>query len=373
MNRNLGKESRLAGAQHDVVVVRQHDRFRGAGACDRVQELLCGRVHRLAAVDDAGRAHALEEPAVALAGYDRHDGRPPIVGSVMREPLLALSRLQLHVRDLDALDRADGGACPERGPGIVRVDVRLQRRLVADHEQRIPEGREVALQILSFEPLALDDEARAVAVARSRQVHGVRRQLRRRCGLGERLTREACGDPAHDLDEARGSRVDDARRPQLLELPLRPCDSLVSVGDECGEQLRGGIVAAALGLVGQLADDREDRPLDRLAHRGVGGVRCSSERRRNRTVGLVALHGASDDLRQDHARVPPRSEQRGAHHVVVARLERLAHCAHGEQHVRAGVAVGDGIDVEVVDARAAAFERAFRRTHELELVHARVI
>ena len=155
------------------------------------------------------------------------------------EPFLALRRLQLHVRDLDALDGAEGSACPECGSGIVRVDVRLERRVVADHEQRVSERRQVAFQIRAFEPLAFDDEARAVAVARSRQVHGVRRQGRRRCGLGERLAREVRGDPAHDLDEARGSGVDDARVPQLLELLLRPGDSLVAVGDEGGEELPG--------------------------------------------------------------------------------------------------------------------------------------
>ena len=51
---------------------------------------------------------------------------------------------------------------------------------------------------------------------------------------------------------------------------------------------------------------------------------------------------------------------------VFARLERLADGAHGEQHVRPGVAVGHGIDVEVVDARAVAFERALGRADELE-------
>ena len=124
-----------------------------------------------------------------------------------------------------------------------------------------------------------------------------------------------------------------------------------------------------LGLLGQGAAHGEDRPLDGLAHRGVRRIGASPERSRDRAVLGVALDGAAHDLRQDHARVATRTEQRGMRDVVLAGLERLADGAHGQEHVRPRVAVRDRVDVEVVEACAVALEGSLGRAHELELVH----
>jgi hypothetical protein len=69
----------------------------------------------------------------------------------VREALLALGRLQVHVRDLDPLDDPERGAGSQRGSGVVGVDVRLQRASVADDEQRVAERRELALEALAVE------------------------------------------------------------------------------------------------------------------------------------------------------------------------------------------------------------------------------
>src|SRR5262249_53922313 len=77
----------------------------------------------------------------------------------------------------------------------------------------------------------------------------------------------------------------------------------------------------------------------------------------------------SHDLAEDHARVAPRSHQGGpgqcvdelgapdlVDHLPVEAIELLAHRAQRERHVVAGVAVGDGEDVEVVDLLAPLLE-----------------
>ena len=74
--------------------------------------------------------------------------------------------LRVHVRDLDAADRAARGAERERAARIVGVDVHLQRRAVADDEQRVAELLELGFELVGVEALALDDEHGAVAVAR---------------------------------------------------------------------------------------------------------------------------------------------------------------------------------------------------------------
>ena len=80
----------------------------------------------------------------------------------------------------------------------------------------------------------------------------------------------------------------------------------------------------------------------------------------------------ADDLGQDHARVAARAHQRGPSDLVgealavgvVELLEGLLHRAHGQRQIRAGVPVGNRIDVEVVDPAAARLQSGDRRTGE---------
>ncbi len=91
----------------------------------------------------------------------------------------------MHVRDLDALDRADGRAERKRGARIVGVDVHLERRLVADDDERVAELLELGLELVAVERVPLDHEDGAVAVARRLEVDRVvTRRLARDLGRG---------------------------------------------------------------------------------------------------------------------------------------------------------------------------------------------
>ena len=141
--------------------------------------------------------------------------------------------------------------------------------------------------------------------------------------------------------------------------------------------------------VGHLAEDRQHRPLGGLADRGVGGVGGAGEGRRhqNRVDQLTGaagelLGGAADDLAEDHAGVPPGPHQRsprerldelGAPDLVdllaVEPVQLLHHRPHRHRHVVAGIAVGDGEDVEVVDLFAALLEIGVSRGHDPTEAH----
>ena len=137
-----------------------------------------------------------------------------------------------------------------------------------------------------------------------------------------------------------------------------------------------------------LAHDGEDRALGRVAHRGVGAVGGACQRRADqRRVDQLArpaeqlLGGAADQLREDHAAVAARAQQRRARdrlddlvapdlvdRAVAAGGEAVElgeHRLHRQDHVVAGVAVGDGEDVEVVDLLAARLQMGERPGDEV--------
>ncbi len=132
---------------------------------------------------------------------------------------------------------------------------------------------------------------------------------------------------------------------------------------------------------GHLAHHGEDRALGRIAHRAVGlvggaGQRGADQHRIDqlaRTAGQL-LGRAADQLGEDHAGVAARAEQRRAGDRgddlvatdVVDRallggageaIELLQHGPQRQHHVVAGVAVGDGEHVQVVDLLPARLER----------------
>ena len=173
--------------------------------------------------------------------------------------------------------------------------------------------------------LALDDEDGAVAVARELLVDRVgARPLELGRRLGHRLAGDRGGDAAHELEQPRPARVDDARLAQHVELLRRPRDRLLAATDELDEQVaeRRAAGRALLGLLGELADHRQHRPLDRPPHRAVGGVGGAPERpggeRRVDPVRRAGEHvgRAADDLGEDHARVAARAHQRAAGDVA---------------------------------------------------------
>ncbi len=153
---------------------------------------------------------------------------------------------------------------------------------------------------------------------------------------------------------------------------MRPRERGLSVREHGAQQLVhvGLRRRQSLGLLRHLADDGEDRALDRLANAPVRGIARRPQRLGDdaRIDGLRLsehLGRAADDLREDDPRVAARPHERRARDGVRERRPRRIGCvgqrlherAHRERHVRARVAVGHGIDVEVVDARAARVER----------------
>ena len=295
----------------------------------------------------------------------------------------------MHVRDLDAIDRPCRDPERERPSGVVGVDVHLQRIAVSDDEQRVAELVELRLERARLELVALDEEDGAVAVARVLLVdrldgdvlggHGRRR--------GQRLAADGRRDPPHDLDEPGAPRIHDSRLAQHVEQLRRTRQRVLAAGEDLREEIRHGRQPRRLSLLRHLPDHGQHRPLDRPAHRPVGSVRRAPKRARD--CGHVdvlrraeRLGGTADDLREDDTRVPARSHQRGARQLPgerravggLERVELLDHRAGRQRQVRAGVAIWDRIDVEVVDVLPARFQRrqraAGQRAQLVELGHA---
>ena len=99
----------------------------------------------------------------------------------------------------------------------------------------------------------------------------------------------------------------------------------------------------------------------------------ASKRRAHALVLAEHLDEAADDLGEDDAGVPASAHQRRARDVLGDRLavlgrgglESLDDRPQGEHEVRAGVAVGDGVDVQVVDPPAVRLEILQRATREV--------
>ena len=131
--------------------------------------------------------------------------------------------------------------------------------------------------------------------------------------------------------------------------------------------------------IGRFADDRQDRPLDRLGDGAVGGLRALRQ-----GVGEVEavepalatepLGHAAEDLAGDDARVAAGAHQRPEADGGGDPLGRLTGRAlgllerglDGREHVRAGVAVRDRIDVERVDLVDVRLEVRDRRAEGAE-------
>ena len=101
-----------------------------------------------------------EEALEALAGGDRKDPGPAVL-----QAGVTFGDLLAHIADVevghlaDPLEQADGGL------GLVGVDVDLESRLVADHQDRVAERLEAGQVLARGKALPGDDEVGAVAKA----------------------------------------------------------------------------------------------------------------------------------------------------------------------------------------------------------------
>ena len=175
--------------------------------------------------------------------------------------------------------------------------------------------------------------------------------------IGERLAGQRRGDAANDLQQARAAGVDDPGLLEDGELVGRSRQRVLAALDQLLQQRRGLEirVAGVLGLLGELTDHRQHRPLHRTPHGAVGGVARGAEgaadRGRVEQPGLAqGLGGAAQDLGEDDARVAAGAHQRRPrellreHGAVGGRrgLEHVHDRARGLRQVRAGVAVRTG-------------------------------
>ncbi len=297
----------------------------------------------------------------------------------------------MHVRDLDALDRAERRRERQRGSRLVRVDMDLERRPVADDEQGVTELLELRLERVGIELVALDDEDRAVAEGRELLVDRVDpRFVGILCGhLRHGLAGEGRRDAAHDLEQAGAAGIDDTRLAEHGQLLGRAGERLLAARDEHAEELenRQAGVGRVLPLLGELPDHGQHRSLDGSAHSAIGGIARAAEGaadpgRIDRSRLAQHLCGTADDLGEDHPRVSPRAHQRGARQLLRhgravgcgRGFQRLDDRLRGEGQVGSRVAVRDGIDVQVVDPAAVRLERRQRPARQLpgalQLCHA---
>jgi hypothetical protein len=209
-------------------------------------------------------------------------------------------------------------------------------------------------------------------------VHCRNAQLFLERSLRDRFARERGGDAAHDLQQPSASSVDDARVSQDVEQLGRSLDRVGPTKHDGRQQLARTTGDVRLRLLCHFADNREHRPFDRLCHSAVRGVAGPTERprqrRRVKPLGLGDdLGEAAQDLREDDAGVPAGAHQRCARQFVRERreivrgrrVELFDRRSDGQGEIRARVAVGDRVDVEVVDAPAVAFEREQRAARKL--------
>ena len=129
----------------------------------------------------------------------------------------------------------------------------------------------------------------------------------------------------------------------------------------------------------RFADDREDRPLDGLGDRPVGGSGALRQ-----SVGQVqaiepplpaqAVGHAPEDLARDDAGVAAGAHQRpeadrggdAVGRLTRDRLRLVQGGLHGRVHVRSGVTVGHGVDVQAVDLVDVRLEIGDRRAECVE-------
>ncbi len=311
----------------------------------------------------------------------------------------ALGHLLAHVGDVEVRHLASPLEERHRRLGLVGVDMDLERRLVADDEDRVAQLLQPREELARGEAAAGDDEVGAVAEAavlvvgtaeprapRSGTPPAAPSSPRSAATTPARISTRPC-PPASTTPDSRstsscsGVRAT-ARSPSAIarsstSASIASCSaSPTSRPSRCLSASRWA--SWRVDRVRHLAENGQHRALGRLAHRLVGGVGGAGEGggdedRVDQLAGAAGqlLGGAADDLAEDHAGVAAGAHQRRPgqrlHQLRAADLvdleaveavELLHHGAHRHRHVVAGVAVGDREDVEVVDLLASRLQEA---------------
>ena len=222
---------------------------------------------------------------------------------------------------------------------------------------------------------AVSEEDRLGRAVEHRRADLFRRD--RRQGPPRRVAHVA-DDSLQQIHETLGAGVHDARLLEGLHLLRRvlerPLGFLQRVREDHGEVR--DVPRADRHVLRPVANDRQDRALDRPRDGAVGGLRGGQDgfaevaRRHPRAV-REALVETAEELRQDRAGVAPRPaeslvRERRAHPPDVALLEPGdpgGHLLQRAGEVGAGVAVRDGKDVDLVERLGALPHEVRARDH----------
>ena len=282
--------------------------------------------------------------------------------------------LVAHVFDLHGLERAVGQRLGQHLAGHVRVHVHLDDLVVVDHDDTVAEIlQERAQELRALAVLARDDKLRAVA---ERDLAGVELGEVRalfRCLRGSRSGGGHGGGGAalqiaehgvHDEHEALAAGIDHACAAQHGVDVLRVGQRLARGGEQRIEhalKVRAVLGEGHGGLRAQTADG-EDCALGRLHDGLVGGVHAGGDgggkfRRARSLAALEGLGDPAEQQRQNDAGVAARTAQQrargavghGADGVGLLAAELDGGRVHRQAHVRAGIAVRNREDVELVD------------------------
>ena len=290
--------------------------------------------------------------------------------------------LHLHVVDKDLIDLTELQHVLEHQVGSVGVHMDLVVGIGAHEKLAVAHGtQELKALVLVKRGVGLKQELVAVAELRALPIvvgldlNATKgRVAGRDSGIkrgGEILDNGAaakcCSHKVLKEDgEAKGAGVDHAVLLQNGQQVGRAGDGLVRLDDDSIERILGRelLLLALIGLGRDIAQDREDRALDGLADSLEGDLDGATEGEgnvggRNGLIGRdKALGHAAQNLRGDDAGVTAGAHKGavgdgacdGLHVGIGGKGGKLfGHRGERERHIGAGIAIGYGEDVELID------------------------
>ncbi len=416
---------RLSGGQHGITIVGQHDDLTRAGREDAFDDLAHGRPRAVTGRDHMGTQrsqHARQPRRPRDRDHGRpcclRRGRSWRLRRGLRDWLGArqrglstgsccrtVDRRRVHTAVCDLLVQVGHLHLAQAAPtqsggdgkvGSLAVDMDAHKLLVAGHHHRVTDCQDGCAQRRDVDAAARRGQhvLRLVAVGCEDGMCGRRDAARvgivpgrdgpgraRRAGRAGSCATGAAFDLQHALQHAikpLAARIDDAGVGEYRQQHRRAGHGARRRLDDIGQHgFHVWLPASrALGRIGSVADDREDSALDRRQHRFVGHLRTLAQtlgqvEPTGATASVGAMRHAPDDLREDDATVATSAGERttaqGIGHrveitsVLRQRLGSGQGRAHRGQHVRAGVTIGHGEDVERVDLVDMSLEIVCRR------------
>ena len=370
---DIGYGGGLAGGEDDVGVVGEdYDVFR-AGGPGSLQQFLGAGVHGALAGNYGVTAEVVKEVNEPFSpGYgDDGEGRDVLLPGVEGEEPLVLLADVVH---LNANGASKGGAVGNDLVGFEGVDVHLGEGGVSDDYEGAAFFGEVASKGGHVYVYAFNHELGAETVLLG--VGGFKELLADggHAGVGWRgefyfkgvwvLVQEGAEKALHDDDDALTTGVYDAGVSEHREHRWSLSEGVFGFVEGAVPKVKdafvgGGPVGSTLS---EAAKDGEHGTFDGLGDGGVAGLGAGGEgiSEGSRVGGLDVLEALGEsgkELREDDAAVAAGTEEGAAGGFLgdggegggVYGLQAGIHGLHGEEHVGAGVAIGNGEDVEGVN------------------------